>query len=315
VVITHFAIIPYVRPVVLTGGPRTGWHLRLTDASGRVGWGDAAPWPGFGPAVSDVPGALEVLCTALCDGAAVDEDLFATTPAVVVHAVSLALADLGAQERGVPLGALYGESPSSVVRSHILVNDAQQARVAIEQGATTLKLKLGRASLIEDLARVARVRAVAPDAALRLDINGRWTQSQAEAALDGLAVHRPDFVEQPLPAGDFEGHARLTRAFSTPIALDESVVLDASAALDVADVVVLKPMFIGELAATMALSAAAKVRESGVCLTHALGSMVEQMGVRHLAAALADEAVHGVGRPDEGDRVRLPTAPGLGVCP
>ena len=314
-VITALTITPYTRPVVLEGGPRRGWHLRLVDAAGRVGFGDAAPWPGFGPLVSDVPGRLSALGERIRAGATPDADLFAGYPAVVVHAVSLALADLESQRRGVPLSALYGPAPVVGARTHVLVDDADEAATAARIGATTLKLKLGRRPLVEDLARVARVRAAAPDAALRLDVNGHWTRAQAEAAFDALLVHRPDWIEQPLPAADFEGHRRLAQAFSTPIALDESVVLDPGAAMDVAAVMVIKPMFLGDLAQTMALAQAVQARTLGVCFTHALGSKVERVGAQHLAAALADDAVHGVGRPVDGDRVAVSLTPGLGVSP
>ncbi len=313
--IAAFTVTPYERPVVLAGGPRGGWHLRLEDAFGRVGFGDAAPWPGFGPTVSDVSGDLSALSARVRDGATPGAALFAGYPAVVVHAVSLALADLESQRRGLPLSALYGAVPVLGARTHVLVDDADEAASAIRIGATTLKLKLGRRPLVEDLARVARVRAAAPGAALRLDVNGRWTRAQAEAAFDALLVHRPDWIEQPLPAADFEGHGGLAQRFSTPIALDESVVLDPGAAMDVASVMVLKPMFLGDLAETMALALAAQARTLGVCLTHALGSKVERVGVQHLAAALADDAVHGVGRPVDGDRVALSLEPGLGVSP
>ena len=85
--------------------------------------------------------------------------------------------------------------------------------------------------------------------------------------------------------------------------------------LDVADVVVLKPMFLGALRRTLDLAADAQRRGTGVCLTHALGSPVERLGVQHLTATLDDDGVHGVGHPADGDRLSLPSGPGLGVRP
>lgn len=313
--ITDFSVCPYARPAVVPGGPREGWLLRLTDVEGRVGWGDAAPWPGFGPPGVDIPATLTVLGAAALAGEVPPlAGLIGYHPAAV-HAFALAWADLVAQRRHCPLAALWAHPPAKSVRTHVLVAGPADAAAAVADGATTLKIKLGRRPLAEDLDRVARVRAVAPDAALRLDINGRWHLAQAEAAFDALSAHDPSFVEQPLAAADFAGHARLGARFEVPIALDESVLVDADAAIEVASVVVVKPMFHGAIEATLELAARARGRGKSVCLTHALGSAIERAGAVHLAAALADGAVHGVGPPSRGDRLPVPTGPGLGVSP
>lgn len=314
-VITDINVYAYERPVVLAGGPRTGWHISLTDREGRLGWGDAAPWPGFGAPIDDVPGSLRRLAARVRDRGHADDDVLDGFPPAIAHAVSLAVADLEAQARNIPLARLYATAPALTVRSHVLIEDAVDARTAVERGATTLKLKLGRHALDDDLRRVARVRAAAPEAALRLDVNGRWSRTQADAAFDALAVHGLAWIEQPLSAADWDGLSRLRQHFSTPVALDESVVLDPGSALDVADVVVLKPMFLGALRRTLDLAADAQRRGIGVCLTHALGSPVERLGVQHLAATLDDDGVHGVGHPADGDRLSLPSGPGLGVRP
>lgn len=313
--IAHFSVHPYRRPPVVPDAPREGWLLRLTDGDGRVGWGDAAPWPGFGPPAVDVPAALTALGAAALGGEVPPFAGLSGLHSVAVHAFALAWADLEAQRRGVPLAALWAPDPSHSVRTHVLVADAEDAAAAVARGATTLKAKLGRRPLADDLHRVARVRAAAPGAALRLDVNGRWSRPQAEAALDALSLQGPSFVEQPLSAGDFEGHARLTARFEVPIALDESVLVDAVAAMEVASIVVLKPMFLGTIEATLELAARARSRGRSVCLTHALGSAIERAGALHLAAALADGGVHGVGPPSRGDRLPVPTSPGLGASP
>ena len=55
--------LPFERPIVTARGTyrfRRGTLLRLTDDAGRLGYGDAAPWPGFASSDAEVEqGVLE----------------------------------------------------------------------------------------------------------------------------------------------------------------------------------------------------------------------------------------------------------------
>ena len=93
--------------------------------------------------------------------------------------------------------------------------DAVKVKVA-EHGQT----------LDDDAARVAAVRSLLPDAAIRVDANGGWDVPTAVAALTRLAAVGLEYAEQPVPT--IEGLAevrRQLRAAGTPvlIAADESV--------------------------------------------------------------------------------------------
>ena len=81
-------------------------------------------------------------------------------------------------------------------------------------------------SLAQDLARVAAVRAACPEARLKIDANGGWTEAQAIQALNELADYDLLYAEQPVPG--IEGLARVRdelRALGNPllIAADEAV--------------------------------------------------------------------------------------------
>ncbi|WP_142063914.1 o-succinylbenzoate synthase [Pseudarthrobacter sp. B4EP4b] len=93
--------------------------------------------------------------------------------------------------------------------------DAVKVKVA-EQGQT----------LDDDSARLAAVRSVLPDAAIRVDANGGWDVPTAIKALTRLAGVGLEYAEQPVPTID--GLAEVRRALrsaGTPvlIAADESV--------------------------------------------------------------------------------------------
>jgi o-succinylbenzoate synthase len=324
-------VTPYqiaLQPPVTTAAGRfelrVGWWLSLLDPQGRRALGDAAPWPGFGhaaqlrpthakraslkpwthgdprlaPWTDELARCAQALQQGFLDGVDDPASLAARVQALTHlpeprHAVEQAALWLLAQQRGVTLAHLLGGQARARVPVHALVADPAQALQAVAQGHDALKVKVGAASLDEDDARLAAIRAaVGPQVALRADANAAWTRPQAHAALQRLAPHRLAWLEQPLDADDLEGLAWLRSLRLAPIAADEAV-KDAESlakllALGAADVVVLKPMFVGGLWAARALALQAQAAGVGVMVTHALESSVGRWGALHLAASLPD---------------------------
>ncbi len=290
---------------------RRGWHIVL-DARGHQGWGDVAPWPGFGADHAAVEAALERL------------DLRAETlpfdlPAPVLHGIEQAQLDLAARLAGMPLARMLSAEPARRVGTHRLVADAAAARAAVADGAIALKIKVGAEPLDADDARVGAIRAAAPAADLRLDANGAWDRATAARSIERLARHAPAWIEQPLPADDLDGFAALRRNSPLPLALDESVALFAEAIVGLAAVVVIKPMFVGGLRRSLDLARAARREGARVCITHALDSRVGRLGALHLAAAyegVGGPGVHGLSGPGpcapRGRFIPLPAGAGLG---
>ena len=81
-----------------------------------------------------------------------------------------------------------------------------------------LKVKLGGDG---DAARIAAVRAAAPDATLIVDANESWVERDLAAMIACCAEHRVVLIEQPLPAGADDALADV--AHLVPICADESV--------------------------------------------------------------------------------------------
>ncbi|WP_168221201.1 mandelate racemase/muconate lactonizing enzyme family protein [Actinomadura sp. WMMA1423] len=143
--------------------------------------------------------------------------------------VDLALWDLECGER--PLTEVLGARRESVpvygsgVNLHYTLEEltAQAARWAAA-GYRAVKVKVGRPSLAEDVARVAAVRdVIGPDTALMIDANQRWDLHRARTALRALERFDPFWVEEPLPADDVAAHAELRRSIGTPVAVGENV--------------------------------------------------------------------------------------------
>lgn len=89
-------------------------------------------------------------------------------------------------------------------------------------GVTTFKVKVGD-NLSEDIARLAKVRALHPEAKLRIDVNGNW--SVAEAVTNLRAIYENigplEYVEQPCATIEELRELKEKLQINIPIAGDE----------------------------------------------------------------------------------------------
>ena len=133
------------------------------------------------------------------------------------------------------------------------------------RGYDCLKVKVGADPTL-DTARLAAVRkAVGRDVCIRIDANQAWTPRQAVRILNemqdkGLEL---ELVEQPVPAGDLEGLAYVTRHSWVPVLADESVFSPADALRifqsRAADYINIKLMKCGGLTGALRIAAAAEI--------------------------------------------------------
>ncbi|WP_442859103.1 o-succinylbenzoate synthase [Arthrobacter sp. CAN_A2] len=116
-----------------------------------------------------------------------------------------------------------------------------------EVGAVKVKVAERGQSLADDVARVAEVRRLLPDAGIKIDANGGWEVAEALRALDALGRFDLQYVEQPV--ADIPGlrAVRLElrrRGEAVLVAADESVRRQDDplrvAREDAADVLVIK---------------------------------------------------------------------------
>ena len=327
--------------------------LELRDADGVAGYGEAAPWPGFGTeSVAEAQSSLHDI-RKLLEGGELEParwtpqlaDRLRAAPAARA-AVQGALWDLAARRAGRSLaaqlahgaGSGHGGTLRRVPASALLVGrepdtvreEAARARAA---GHLAAKLKLGGADFADDVARVRAAReGLGQGVRLRGDANGAWSVRKALTVLRALAPFALEYIEQPVAANDIAGLAEVRRNSGVPVAADESVateqgllrLLEAGAA----DVVVLKPATLGGPGRALQLAAQARHAGVAVVFTHAFESAVGARHVLHCAAAWGDpRGVHGlqtgglftadVAEPVHcrDGWVEIPDAPGLGVAP
>lgn len=166
--------------------------------------------------------------------------LFASTRATTTGAItSLALAavdtamwDVACQRASLPLWRLAGGFRRDVPLYdteggwlHLSTEALVEGALASQRtGLNGVKVKVGKPRGSEDLERLRAVRdAVGDDFDIMVDANQSMTSAEAIRRAHLWKDLDLGWIEEPLPADDIEGHARLTRSTSTPIAVGESM--------------------------------------------------------------------------------------------
>jgi o-succinylbenzoate synthase len=303
-------------PLMTAQGPiseRTVWVVALEDEAGRTGLGEAAPLAGFGSETPEQCRAVfnEVLkaltaefITRWLERARADaplgplERMLGSSPCAR-SAIEGALTDLAAKQNEKSLAAyLSGDTAINRIPVNALlggnITEVSAAAAELRKNdfkSFKLKVAAGGASVADDIERVYAVReAIGPEATLRVDANGGWTFDQAlEFAIEAVDANL-EFCEQPLPANDLEGLGNLRRRTGLKIAVDEAVRNAADigrvASAQAADIVVLKPMFLGGWRPTKQAAELALNCGLSVIITTALEGSIGRAHATHYAAAL-----------------------------
>ena len=254
-------------------------------------------------------------------------------------AIESALFDAVGKTLGVPAVQLLG----GAVRESLPVlwtlasgDPAQEIEEAERKLAArlhnTFKVKIGAQTPEADIARLSSLaRALTDRASLIVDANQAWDETTALRYLPVLAELGVRLVEQPLPAWNLAGMARLRARSTVPLMADECV-FSAHDMLDVvrtgaADVVSLKLVKHGGLLATRNVAAVAEAAGIGLyggCLLESsIGAAAHLQvfgGLRELAwgcehfgpQILVEDLVEQPLRFAD-FQIHLPPGPGLGV--
>jgi len=266
------------------------------EQGGVTGRGEAAPNAFYGETGGTVEAVLPLLADALTDPwdwEGLHARLSARMPQghpSVKCALEMAAVEWAACAAGVPVWRLLGLSPSPLPESSFTVGLGElpemrrQAREAAARGHGVLKVKLGTG---RDEQIVEALREEAPEVALRVDANAAWTRPQARRMLEVLDAARAELVEQPLAAGDLEGHAELRRLSRVPLVADESLhhVSDVPALARAFDGVNLKLAKLGGPLQALAALRLARAHGLGVMMGCMIESSLGIAAAAHLAGA------------------------------
>ena len=152
--------------------------------------------------------------------------------ALALSIFDMALHDALAKAAGVPLYRLLGGTSVPIPAYNScglgIVAPAAAAReakelVAEHGGFAHVKLRLGRATLAEDVAAVHAVKAaIGGEVALSVDFNQALPAASAYdacRAIDGLGLA---WIEEPVVFDDYETQARLSSKLATPVQVGET---------------------------------------------------------------------------------------------
>jgi L-alanine-DL-glutamate epimerase-like enolase superfamily enzyme len=150
---------------------------------------------------------------------------------LAMSAVDIALWDLRARRQKAPLWQVLGGFDPRVpcYAGGIDLDfplDAllRQTDENLARGFRAIKMKVGRPSLADDVARVRAMRAhLGPEFPLMVDANMRWSVDEAIRAARALADCAPAWLEEPTIPDDVPGHVRIVREGGLPIAAGENL--------------------------------------------------------------------------------------------
>ncbi len=315
--------------------------VRAVDETGREGWGEASVAPTM---TGDLlPGMVAAIARfigpALCAAPVLSPADAARRIARAIRgntgakaAAEIAVLDLVARARGLPLAALLGTPLRDRAPAIVMLGEGHGPAEA--QGATHVKVKVGMALPAQDAAAMAALRsALRPGTHLSADANMAWTVPQALEFAAALPPGVLDYLEQPVADDDLAGMAAVAAALPCPVCFDEGLHglrdIEAHAAARAAHAVGLKAIKLGGLQATLAADAlarslglrttwACKIAESSIgaaAVLHAAAVLPDvEWGVsvthRYLTEDVVERPVIVVG----GDAL-LPDGPGLGLAP
>ncbi|HET9294864.1 MAG TPA: dipeptide epimerase [Gemmatimonadales bacterium] len=318
--------------IIARGGQsdyRTVW-VKITDADGLEGWGEAAPTKFYGETAETVMESLQVYATQLpsdpFDLEETDRRLEAAlrgNPSARA-AISAALHDLVGKRLGVPVYKLWGLDPARAPQSTFTIGidtpEKMQAKVQEAAEYPILKIKLGTDRDVELLRTIRETT----DRELRVDANCGWTVKQALRMLPVLEEYGVTVLEQPLVPTDLEGLGIIRRAARIPLIADEScrTAADIPPLVGQVDGINIKLAKCGSLREAIRMIGIARAHHLMVMVGCMIESSLAVTAAAHFtplvdivdldgAALLAQDPF--AGATIAGGQVRLPGGPGLGV--
>lgn len=265
---------------------------------------------------------------------------------VAVGVLDMALWDLAAKADGKPLYRVLAERfHDGVADDDVYVYAAggyyypgkqvegllEEMRRYLDLGYSTVKIKIGGASLAEDLERIEAVlKLLGAGQDLAVDANGRFDRDTALEYAEALNAYSLKWYEEPCEPLDFDVHAEVAQASRNPVATGENI-FSLPDALNMIRYGGLQPdRDYLQFDPALSYGAVEYVRIQQMLAKHGWSSRRciphggHQMAL-HVAAGLGlhgNESYPGVfqpfggfadGVPVQNGRVRLPDAPGIGI--
>jgi L-alanine-DL-glutamate epimerase-like enolase superfamily enzyme len=233
--------LPMKKPVKMAGETVTRADnilVRIETDDGTIGWGEAAAAPTMtGETVASMmaavlhmaPGLLKRPADDIAGAAtAMDAQMYGNSGAKA--AIEIALHDLLGRAKGLPLHALLGGKRReripllAVIGSDDAAADLREAQERRNAGYVIYKIKVGVDTPEADAARTRDIcRVLGNDCLISADANQGFDAEEGVRYVRAVADTGLGFFEQPVPAHDLAGMARVAAASRVPIGADEGI--------------------------------------------------------------------------------------------
>ncbi len=308
---------PLSTPVVTSFGRmlnRPAVFVRVEDGDGHIGWGEV--WSNFPSVGAEHRARLvnEILAPAIV-GRAISEpsEIFEAVTqgtsvlalqsgeagpfAQAIAGIDLAIWDLDARRRNVPLWKLLGGNSRTIKVYASGINPTgsrEMAEAAMARGHRSLKLKIGFEPAA-DRANLASLRTLVGGGVLAADVNQGWTIERALDLAPTLADFNLAWLEEPIRADrPWQEWRDLRKQARVPLAAGENVASHAGFAQVLGDDVlaVVQP----DIAKWGGLSACAviarNILKSGKTFCpHYLGGGIGLLASAHLLAGVGGDGL------------------------
>lgn len=237
-------------------------------------------------------------------------------------ALDVAIHDLNARVKGTSLRDLWNKEGIGPNTCYTIGIDSVERMIdkMREFPWPIYKIKLGTN---EDLKIVRELRKHTK-AKFRVDANCAWSVGETLRNAEAFKALDVEFIEQPLPAGDWEGMKQLYQSSALPLMADESCIepADINRCYGHFHAVNIKLMKCGGL--TPATKMIEEARKLGLkvmvgCMTEssvgisAIGQLLPQLDYVDMDGFLLIENDAGDGPWIESERIHMPDRPGTGV--
>jgi len=200
------------------------------EHDGIIGYGEASPAKRYGESLETIVAFFSALDLSRFDSPMMLEDILSFVDAAMPGntsakcAVDLALHDWVGKKLGVPLYKLWGLNPKKTAQCSFTIaidsKEVVEQKVREAEEYPILKVKLG---LDNDEEMINTIRKVT-DKVLYVDANEGWKdRNLALERIKWLKDQNVEFVEQPMPADQFDDLKWLRDKSDLPLIADESV--------------------------------------------------------------------------------------------
>ena len=290
-------------PSIAYGDTHAYAVVKLTDSDGVVGWGETYLLPG-------ITGIIEAVAPLLIgrdagDAMALKQAIWkAAEHPYASSAISIAIDDLRARERNVPIYALYGGARRERVRAYAAIEGyiegvgpeqtwPTETEQLVASGYTAIKMRIGRYPLERERPLYEQVRRNLPASVdLMADGNGGYTLRRAIEMSRVLRDLGFLWFEEPMHQWDgYVGYDLLNR--STEIALaGGEITMSRNAAREFvdnakADIFQPEPVICGGISETLFYASLARLNAMS-CVPHTSGGAIGIASALQVIAALPD---------------------------